>query len=276
MGGPPVKLGAIVMSENRFVQVSQSAGIARVLINRPDALNALNAAVLQQLAEVFDQLGRMKFSDLRVVVLEGAGEKAFVAGADIKLMQVATRLELREFIALGQSVMRQIERLPVPVIAAVDGFAIGGGLELALACDLTIATARSKMGQAEVNLGLIPGFGGTQRLLSRVGVGTAKRLIFTGENISAEEAVRLGVVDYCVSVEEFEVKVNQLAETMASKSSFALAAAKRAIDNATVEARLAGLTREVEEFIGLFEFDDTKEGLAAFIEKRKPQFKGER
>lgn len=263
------------MTSGNVVLCQQENGVATITINRPESLNALNEEVLRSLSAQLDELAAKSFASLRAVVLRGAGEKAFVAGADIKLMQQASVSELRSFIALGQSVMRQIEMSKVPVVAAVDGFAIGGGLELALACDIIVASTKAKLGQAEVNLGLIPGFGGTQRLALRAGLGSARRLILTGETIAAEEAFRLGVVDYLVEPEKFDATLAEVVATLCSKSPFALAAAKRATEELFASPKRGGLTAEVEEFVQLFHYEDTKEGLLAFLEKRKPQFRGE-
>lgn len=265
--------------EKTFVEVKCIEQVARVTIRRADALNALSIEVLREVRDAFAFLktrciGEDAFKDCRAVIVAGEGEKAFVAGADIKVMQGASRSELSDFIGLGQSLMREIELTPLPVIAMVQGFAFGGGLELALACDLIVAGEKAKFGQPEVNLGLIPGFGGTQRLAARCSVGTVKRLVFSGETISAEEALRLGVVDYLFPQAELEAKTLELAQSFTSKSPLAIAAAKRAVEAYFGPQKLAGLTKEVEEFIELFGSADAQEGLAAFIEKRKPEFSG--
>ena len=248
-------------------------------MQREASRNALSGEVLSALSEAVQTLqpltqGPTAYSECRAVVLRGAGEKAFVAGADIREMQRATREDLARFIWLGQRVMREIELLPLPVIAAVHGFAIGGGLELALAADLIVASTAAKLGQAEVNLGLIPGFGGTQRLAARTGAGTAKRLVLTGETIAAEEGFRLGVVDYLVPVEHFEAEVSRVLKLLTEKSPLAIAAGKRAVERFFSQDKLAGLTVEVEEFLHLFESGDAREGLSAFLEKRPAQFPG--
>lgn len=253
--------------------------VATIRLDRAEALNALGLDLLEGIRDAIrrirgEQQNGGSEAKTGVVVLRGAGEKAFAAGADIKLMQRASRSELGRFVALGQEVMREIERTPLPVLAVVHGFALGGGLELAMACDLIVAGDRAKLGQPEVNLGLIPGFGGTQRLTARVGSGNAKRLIFTGEAISAEEAFRIGLVDWLVPQDQLEDRVAQITEMLLAKSSPALAAAKRSIDNFTRAALLAGLREEAEAFADIFETEDAKEGLAAFLEKRPPAFKG--
>ncbi|MCB0347139.1 MAG: enoyl-CoA hydratase/isomerase family protein [Bdellovibrionales bacterium] len=249
--------------------------IATLTIERESALNALNEAALNQLREHIGQLAEKSFAEVRVVVLKGAGEKAFVAGADIKLMQQASEADLRRFIALGQEVMSGLEQLRQPVVAAVQGFAIGGGMELALAADIIVASKKAKFGQAETNLGLIPGFGGTQRLALRSGIGSARALIFGAETISAEEAHRLHIVDYLVEPDELDWKVAQVVSNLLAKGPLAISAAKRAIQHPFRQTLSEGLENEVEEFVSLFGFSDTKEGLNAFVEKRKPQFRGE-
>lgn len=267
------------MFNSEVVEVAVTDHVARIIITREKALNALNTQVLTDLSAILEQLyesavGNTPYEKCRVVTISGQGEKAFVAGADIKLMQDGSGEQVREFIKLGQSVMRKIEELPLPVIAAVDGFAIGGGMELALACDLIVATDRSKLGQAEVNLGIIPGFGGTQRLLRRAGHGAAKRLILTGETIGAQEAYRLGIVDWLVSPTELTEQVDQVCKTLKSKGPLAIAASKRAMLNAYEMAASEALEAEVEEFLGTHASADGREGLVAFVEKRAAQFKG--
>ena len=266
------------MSDSEVVKLNISGFRADIVIQREAALNALNLEVLGGLQLAVNTLSSaLKTSPEtapRVVTISGSGEKAFVAGADIKLMHGKTPAEVRGFIELGQRVMNALEALPLPVIAVVDGFAIGGGLELALSCDLIVVTERAKLGQAEVNLGIIPGFGGTQRLFRRVGAGMAKRLIFTAENISGEEAFRIGLADYFVSQSELLTRVSAICELISQKGPLAVAAAKRAIQFGYEPAAEAGLKNEVEEFIKTFSTVDGNEGLSAFVEKRKPQFIG--
>ena len=269
------------MSENEVVQRTCEGGVCQIVINRQPQLNALNTAVLTRLTEIVADLdaGAAKpdgYRECRVVTVSGAGQKAFVAGADIKVMQSADEVKLREFIALGQNLMRNIERLPLPVIAVVDGFAIGGGLELALACDLVIASSTSKLGQAEVNLGLIPGFGGTQRLALRTGIGAAKRLIFTGDTISADEAYRLGLVDWLVEPDEMQATVASVCQTLMAKGPLAIAGAKRVMHDSFGAVIDEGLHREVEAFVEVVATADGQEGLSAFVEKRRADFKGAR
>lgn len=265
------------------VRLSIKDFVAELTIDRPEALNALNGEVLSGIEAALDELppAPVLYSSVRVLVFRGAGPKAFAAGADIKLMQQAAadpspenRAKLEQFIGLGQRVMRKIEDLPLPSIAVIHGFAIGGGLELALACDLIVAAEEAKLGQAEVNLGLIPGFGGTQRLSLRVGSGGAKRLILTGDPVSGGEAYRIGLADYLAPAAGLEPAVAKLCVTLAERSPAAIASAKRAIDARFVAGRDWTLKVEVDEFLKTFASDDAKEGLAAFVEKRKPKFTG--
>jgi enoyl-CoA hydratase len=268
-----------LMKDKEVVSVTYKNYIADIVIHREESLNALDSIVLQALGNTLNTIrlscnGEQAYQSTRVVTIRGEGDRAFVAGADIKLMKEASRHELNQFIALGQRVMRDIELLPLPVIAVVDGFAIGGGLELALACDCIIATEKAKVGQAEVNLGLIPGFGGTQRLVHRVGTGTAKRLIFSGETVNADEGYRLGLFDWLTTTEELEDKLKTIIDKFAACAPLAIAASKRCVERAIETNKLAGLSKEMEEFALLFDSEDTKEGLAAFTEKRKPRFIG--
>jgi enoyl-CoA hydratase len=210
----------------------------------------------------------------RVVVLTGAGEKAFAAGADIKYMSGLGASEAKEWGELGHEVTRLLETMPKPTIAAVNGFALGGGCELAVACDIRYAASSAKLGQPEINLGIIPGWGGTQRLARLTGVGFAKELIFTGRTVDADEAVRRGLVEAVFEPDELMEKTLEQARLLASKSPLALAAAKEAVNRAFQGEHAENLEREAETFGGLFESEDAKEGLAAFVEKREPTFRG--
>jgi enoyl-CoA hydratase len=251
---------------------ADDGAVVVVTISRPESLNALSPGVLLGLELAFDQLEQRK--GVRVVIIRGSGGKAFVAGADIKVMASLEPSDLRGYLERGQRVMRRIERFAAPVIAAVTGFALGGGMELALACDLIASTETSRFGQPEVNLGLIPGFGGTQRLAHRGGWGTARRLIYTGEIIMAAEAHRLGLVDFVWSTDDFDVRLRELAGTIAAKAPTAVAESKRVMRETRESWELAGLQREVEAFAGLMTSSDCREGFSAFLEKRSPQFKG--
>ena len=210
----------------------------------------------------------------RVVVLTGAGEKAFAAGADIKYMSGLGVGEAKEWGALGHGVTRLLETMPKPTIAALNGFALGGGCELALACDIRYAASSAKVGQPEINLGIIPGWGGTQRLARVAGVGFAKELILTGRTVDADEALRRGLVEAVFGPDELMEKTLERARQIASKSPLALAAAKEAVNRAFQGEHAENLGREAEVFGELFGSEDAKEGLAAFVEKREPTFRG--
>ena len=210
----------------------------------------------------------------RVVVLTGAGEKAFAAGADIKYMSGLGTREAKEWGELGHEVTRLLETMPKPTIAAVNGFALGGGCELAVACDIRYAASSAKLGQPEINLGIIPGWGGTQRLARLTGAGFAKELILTGRTVDADEALRRGLVEAVFGPDELMEKTLERARLLASKSPLALAAAKEAVNRAFQGEHADNLEREAEAFGGLFDSEDAKEGLAAFVEKREPTFHG--
>jgi enoyl-CoA hydratase len=243
-----------------------------VTIDRPDALNALDVPTLSALHDRLEELAAQ--DSTRVLVLTGAGEKAFAAGADIKYMSGLDVSEAKEWGALGHSVTQLLETMPKPTIAAVNGFALGGGCELALACDIRYASSTAKLGQPEINLGLIPGWGGTQRLARVAGVGFAKELILTGRNVDAEEALRRGLVEEVFEPAELMEQTLERARLLASKSPLALAAAKDAVNAAGQGEHARNLEREAEKFGELFGSHDTKEGLAAFVEKREPTFRG--
>ena len=210
----------------------------------------------------------------RVVVLTGAGEKAFAAGADIKYMSGLGVAEAKEWGALGHEATRLLETTPKPTIAAVNGFALGGGCELALACDIRYAASSAKLGQPEINLGIIPGWGGTQRLARVAGVGFAKELILTGRTVDADEALRRGLVEAVFEPDELMAMTLERARQIASKSPLALAAAKEAVNRAFQGEHADNLEHEAESFGDLFGSEDAKEGLAAFVERREPTFRG--
>jgi enoyl-CoA hydratase len=262
----------MTVHEENNIQIVQNEGIWELTIHRPESLNALNPDVLQGLALQLERVIRDDGS--RCVIITGSGPKAFVAGADINSMSQLGPRALADYVELGQRVMRLIENTPVPVIAAVNGFALGGGLELALACDLIVAADTAKLGQPEVNLGIIPGFGGTQRLIHRCGVGTARRLCYTGELLSAEEARTVGLVDKVVSSERLLEEARHWAKTIAAKGPLAVRGAKKVINRAIEPALLSGLRLEVEEFMRLFQTADREEGMGAFLQKRAPKFTG--
>jgi len=262
----------MAMLEEETVKLAAEGPVAELVVNRPQSLNALNADVLSSLTAILQRLA--KRSDLRVVIITGAGEKAFVAGADIASMAQLGPRPIADYIELGQRAMRALEELPVPVIAAVNGFALGGGLELALSCDLIVAATSAKLGQPEVNLGIIPGFGGTQRLIQRAGIGVARRLTYTGEIISAEEGLRLGVVDRVVELSELLTVCREMAKLIAAKGPLAVRKAKEVLRRSQDDLLLSGLRHEVQGFLQLFDTADREEGMAAFLQKRAANFTG--
>jgi enoyl-CoA hydratase len=245
------------------VRVEEDGGVALVTIDRQEALNALDVPTLTELR---DRLRELAADDsARAVVLTGAGEKAFVAGADIKYMAGLDPEGAKAWGALGHEAARLLEEMPKPTIAAVNGFALGGGCELALGCDLRYAASRARLGQPEIDLGIVPGWGGTQRLARICGLGAAKDLILTGRTVEAEEALRIGLVD--AIADPVLERALETARALAAKSRGALAVAKRLLDLSP-----GALEREAEEFGELFATADAKEGLAAFAEKRPPRF----
>lgn len=246
--------------------------VAVVRLNRPEAMNALSVDMLDMLDEVLDTVERDP--ELRAVIITGAGDRAFSAGADIRDMRQATALEARAYAQRGHQITSRIESFPRPVIAAVNGYALGGGCELALACDIRLASERARFGLPEVNLGIMPGWGGTQRLARTTSPGFAKELIFTGRLASAEEAERKGLVNHVHPHERLLDEAVELAQVIASKSSWAVAAAKEVV-NLALDGDLRGhLARELDSFALAFTTHDQREGMAAFFEKREPRFTG--
>lgn len=272
--GHPVSFQKLEISmaiiEEETVKVTQDGAIVELVINRPKSLNALNADVLQGIVLALNKVA--KNSEARVLIITGAGEKAFVAGADIHGMSQLGPRPIADYVELGQRAMRAIETLNIPVIAAVNGYALGGGLELALACDIIVASKQAKLGQPEVNLGIIPGFGGTQRLIHRCGLGTARRLVFTGELIAAEEAQRLGLVDMLCEPAEVMTSARSMAQLIASKAPLAVQGAKKVMRSSQDHSLVAGLRTEVDMFLELFATVDREEGMQAFMQKREPRF----
>jgi enoyl-CoA hydratase len=243
-----------------------------VTIRRPKALNALNPATLTELAQLIGSVHEQR--NARCVILTGAGERAFVAGADIAAMESMSAVQAHHFARCGQSLMRQLEELPIPVIAAVNGFALGGGLELALACDLIVAADHAKFGQPEVNLGIVPGFGGSQRLPRRAGVGAARWMIYSGEMIGADEALRLGLCDRVVPAADLMGEAKKLGQILASKAPVAVQQAKAAINLGTDVDLEDGCRYEAQVFAVTFSTADRSEGMRAFLEKRPASFSG--
>ncbi|MDR1021393.1 MAG: enoyl-CoA hydratase/isomerase family protein [Synergistaceae bacterium] len=249
--------------------VRNDGAVSEITINRPQALNALNIAALTELRESFGNLPQ----ETRVVILTGSGEKSFVAGADIREMKDLSAARARELARLGQTTFSEIERGRHVVIAAVNGYALGGGCELAMACDIRLASSNAKFGQLEVGLGIAPGFGGSQRLPRLVGKGYAKQMIFTGEMIDAAEALRIGLVNQVCEPAELMQASRALAGKIISKSFSAVLAAKEAIDNGLNMDDESAFRFEAEIFGMCFSEDDQREGMDAFLNKRQPGFK---
>jgi enoyl-CoA hydratase len=252
--------------------MEKTNGIATLTINSPRTMNALNSLVLDELECAFYELNLD--NEIKVVVLTGAGEKAFVAGADIKEMSQMNSFEGHQFGLKGQRVMLSIEKMAKPVIAAVNGYALGGGLELALACDFIYASEKAKLGFPEVTLGIIPGFGGTQNLARRIGDARAKELIFTGKMLNAAKACEWGIVNEVIAPEELLTKTLETAATIAAVGTVGVHYAKDAIVNGLNMTKDDGFRYEAALFGVLFATEDQKEGMGAFVEKRKADFKG--
>jgi enoyl-CoA hydratase len=253
-----------------FVRLERQGNVAVVTLNRPP-VNALNLHLLMELGEVAQELAQ--WDDLRAVVLTGTG-KFFVAGADISQMKDYTPQQALALSRIGQAVFDAIEALPMPVIAAVNGFALGGGCELAMASDLILASSRAVFGQPEVKLGVIPGFGGTQRLVRRVGIQRAKEICYSGRNITAEEAVRIGLALEAVEGDVLEAAL-AMAESITGNGPCAVAYCKRAINESRSAAPAAGLALERDLFGLCFSTEDQAEGMDAFLEKRSADFNGQ-
>jgi enoyl-CoA hydratase len=245
--------------------------VATLTINRPAALNALNSTVLVELDQAVTALSADP--SIRAVVLTGAGAKSFVAGADIVEMSGYGPQAARRFASLGHRVLGALEALPIPVIAAVNGFCLGGGCELALACDLIYASDTARFGQPEVNLGLMPGFGGTQRLARRVGAARAAELIYTARQVKADEALRIGLVLDVVPLADLLARVHEMAAGIAAKGPAAVRASKLAIARGLDAPLAVGNALEIETFANLFDTADAREGMQAFVEKRPAHFR---
>ena len=249
-----------------FVKYEQDGFVGVITINRPEALNALNTEVIQDLDAVLDSID---LGTTRVLVVTGAGEKSFVAGADIAAMSTMTVQEAREFSKAGNDVFRKLETLPIPSIAAVNGFALGGGNELAMSCDIRICSDNALFGQPEVGLGITPGFGGTQRLARIVGPGMAKQMIYTARNIKADEAYRIGLVNAVYPQEELMDAAKKLAAGIAKNAPIAVRACKKAINDGLDAVMDDAIVIEEKLFGSCFETEDQKAGMGNFLEKDK-------
>jgi len=247
-------------------------GIATIIFNRPKALNALNDDLLKEFSLALDDIS--KNEDIRVLILTGAGEKAFVAGADITELTTFTTLQAKAFSRKGHKTIGKLQELVIPVIAAVNGFALGGGSEVALACDFIYASENAVFGLPEINLGIIPGFGGTQRLPRLIGKNMAKEMIFTGKMVKADEAHRIGLANKVCSPESLMDEVLKTAKTIASKGKVSLRCAKHTVNTGMNSDLMTGCNMEIDTFALCFASEDAKEGTSAFLEKRKAEFKG--
>lgn len=252
---------------------NESPGIRVIRINRPKALNALNGDTLRELWQALSQAS--KDPEVRVLILTGEGEKAFIAGADITEMKDKSPSDGTAFAQLGHEVGRLLETMPKPTIAAVNGFALGGGTEMAIACDFIVARENAVFGQPEVGLGIMPGFGGTFRLATYIGLPRAKELIFSGRRVDAQEALAIGLVNHVYSAADFWNKTLELARTISAQSASAVAKSKELLNELSESSGLnMKIDAEAHAFGRLFGTPDQREGMGAFVEKRKPAFKG--
>ena len=249
------------------VLIAKEGHVATITINRPKALNALSTAVLTDLNAALDEVAADQ--DVYALIITGAGEKSFVAGADIAEMKDKSVEEAAEYGKFGNAVFRKIETFRCPVIAAVNGFALGGGCELAMSCDIRVASENAVFGQPEVGLGITPGFGGTQRLARLVGAGIAKEMIYTARNIKADRAAQIGLVSKVVAAEELSATVMKMAQGIAKNAPIAVAYAKKAINNGLQTDIDSGIAIEVEEFSNCFATEDQTYGMTCFLEKVK-------
>ena len=259
------------MAEYESITVEKRAGVAILTINRPDKLNALNTQVHTEGVAAFDEL--RSDDEVRVLVVTGAGEKSFIAGADISEFADKTPVAQRSTFQ-ERSLFNSIDTFPKPVIAMVNGFCLGGGNELALACDIRVCTPNARFSQPEINLGIMPGGGGTQRLTRLIGEGRSMEMMLTGDMIDAETAHKFGLVNHVFNADELETKTMELANRIAEKAPIALALCKEAVKFASRSNLDEGLRREVDLFAICFSTEDKTEGVSAFLEKRKPAFKG--
>jgi enoyl-CoA hydratase/carnithine racemase len=257
------------MPDADTVSLDVAGDVATVTIDRPDRLNALNVPTLHALHEAIEDAAD---AEARVLVLTGAGEKAFIAGADISYMADMSPADAHEYAELGHAIADALEQYPGPTIAAINGYAFGGGCEFALACDLRIASERAIIGQTEIDLGIIPGWGGSQRLPRIVGDEVARRLIYFGERLDASDADELDLVGEVVAHDELDARVDDLASDLAAQPAFALQAAKEAINQSHETSLDAGLDFERRTWAGLFGTHDQREGMHAFLDDRDPDF----
>ncbi len=251
--------------------VQRRERVAFLIINRPEKMNALNICTRREIPSALEELRNDE--NVRVVVVTGAGDKAFIAGADISEFAGRTAREQRELMRTSRS-FDSVEDFPKPVIAMINGYALGGGCELAMACDIRVASTKARFGQPEIKLGIIPGGGGTQRLQRLVGEGKAMELILTGDTIDAAEALRIGLVNYVVPPEQLEPRTMEIAQKLVALSPIALAMAKTAVKSAARLDLRAGLDTELDLFALCFSSEDKEEGVRAFLEKRRPEFRG--
>lgn len=265
-----IKEGERIMSSQSFRNIiyEKRDGVAIITINRPQVLNALNKETLLEMNSAI--MDAEKDSSIKVVIVTGAGERAFCAGADIKELSDKTPIEIMELIKLGQETFNLIENLSKPVIAAVNGLALGGGCELVAACDFVVSSDKAMFGQPEINLGIMPGWGGTQRLVNLVGIRKAKEMILLGKMIKAEEAQQIGLVNRVVPAEKLMEEANAIARGLAEKSPISLKFVKLALNKALEAGLTEGLEFERAIFSLLYSSEDAKEGIKAFLEKRKP------
>lgn len=259
------------MEKFSSILFEQEGPVAKLTINRPNVLNALNQTVIEEMIEAI--LTEMQ-SEVRVLVIEGAGDKAFIAGADIKQMLDMSPSDALEFSRIGQNLLNILEQIPQIVVAKVQGFALGGGCELVLACDLVIASTNASFGQPEVNLGLIPGFGGTQRLVRRVGLPVALDMLLTGSGrrLTAEDAYARGMISRLTTPENLETELENVIKALLKTGPFASREIKRLVREAPEMSIRAGLNSEASSFSACFSIDEPREGILAFLEKRNPNF----
>jgi enoyl-CoA hydratase len=254
------------------IDFTSDGAVATITVNRPKSLNALNPQTMEEIDSALDAVTGDQA--IRCLIITGAGEKAFIAGADISAMVTMSGFDEKRFAEYGLGVLRKLEQLHIPVIAAVNGYALGGGSELALSCDLILAADTAQFGLPEIKLGIIPGFGGTQRLPRRIGLPRARELIYTGKMIDAAKAMRYGLVNEVYPADQLMAQARELADTIAAQAPLAIQQAKAAI-NAGIEMDLdSGLRFETEAVALAFSTDDKQEGMRAFLDKRPPVFKG--